>query len=592
MTMTSNDENSKFSISSVASTLNEGYQIPIESTDYKGLEKLDPRLVDREWRLNNLYLIINKEGKLVKFKLNSVQKEFLRTLHYKNIILKARQLGFTTFICIFMFDYVLFNSNKNAGILAHTQSDATVIFRKVKVAWDNFPKQIKEYLGLNTTEDSKIEYKFTNGSVMRIATSLRSGTYQIILVTEFGKVCARFPEKAQEVITGTLPAVPKAGVIFIESTAEGEDGFYYEMVQAARRLSATRVPLTIKDYKFFFYPWFRDSANQIEGDHIILDEETENYFRSLEQILWRGEQEFPKAYKNWYFLEKKTLRHKMKQENPSTPDEAFLSTGNKLFKADVLNAQREHYVTEPLYIDGNRDNGVDGCFLIYIPFVKGHIYALGADVSLGIKRDSSTMCVIDFTIGEIVMTYRSERIDPTSFAYDIKRGALMYGGCLVAPEANNVGILTCATLNEIYPGMIYTQIRSGLLEDHPTQKLGWQSNGATKPKMMYELSVALEDNLLMCHDANTLVEASRFNKEDSLKIESASALSTQEESETRHFDALTAAAIAWQMRTQASRGGGSDDSEQQTRILQRRANHVNQDTSSSSTTPRRRNNYV
>lgn len=544
------------------------YVVPIESTDYRGIEKLDPRLADREWRLNNLYYVINEDGKLVKFKLRDAQRALLKGLHYKNIILKARQLGFTTFICIFMLDYVLFNSNKNAGILAHTQSDATVIFRKVKVAWDNFPKQIKEYLHLQSTEDSKVEYKFTNGSVFRIATSLRSGTYQIVLITEFGKVCAHFPEKAQEVITGTLPAVPKHGMVFIESTAEGEGGPYYEMVQSARRQAVTRIPLTMKDYKFFFFPWYQNPLNQIEGDSVPIDDATENYFRGLEQLLWQGKQTFPRAYKNWYFLEKKTQRHKMKQEHPSTPDEAFLSSGNKLFKSEVLSAQRERYVIDPVFVEGDDENGVDGCFVIYVPFVKGHVYALGADVSLGIKRDASTMCVVDFTTGEVVMTYRSEKIDPTSFAYEIKRAALMYGGCLVAPEANNVGLVTCVTLNEIYPGMIYTQVREGLLEEHPTQKLGFLSTGATKPKMMHELAVAFEDDELRCHDNTILVEASRFNREDCLKAESASALASQEEGETRHFDLLIATAIAWQMRNHVNRG--SADPEMEARIAHRR----------------------
>ena len=545
-------------------TLPISYVVPIASTDYKGLENIDPRLVDREWRLNNLYKIINKHGNLVRFKLNDAQRKLLSEIHYKNIILKARQLGFTTFICIFMLDYALFNSYKNVGILAHTQSDAAVIFRKVKIAWDNFPKPIKEFLHLETTEDSKIEYKFTNGSVMRIATSLRSGTYQMILVTEFGKVCAHFPEKADETITGTLPAVPNNGVVFIESTAEGEGGHYYEMVQEAREMKMMNIPLTNKDFKFFFFPWFDNPENQTFADNVPIDSETNRYLDTVERDV-RGGVPLPQPYRNWYYLEKKSQREKMKQENPSSPDEAFLVSGNKLFPSDIITAQRNLYVFDPITV-------LSSGLRVYKHFVKGHVYGLGADVSLGIKRDSSTMCVMDYTTGEIVATYRSETIDPVMFAYEIKSVAIMYGACLAAPEANNVGILTCSKLNEIYTN-IYTQTRTGLIEDHPTQKLGWLSTPSSKPRMMNEFSVGLADDDIKCHDNMMLIEASKFNTEDALKIETISALTTESNNgtQTRHFDLLIAGAIAWQLRAYASRG--REDSEQIAAVVARRAEH-------------------
>lgn len=540
------------------------YVIPITSTDYKGLENIDPRLVDREWRLNNLYKIINKHGNLVRFKLNDAQRKLLSEIHYKNIILKARQLGFTTFICIFMLDYALFNSYKNVGILAHTQSDAAVIFRKVKIAWDNFPKAIKEFLHLETTEDSKVEYKFTNHSVMRIATSLRSGTYQMILITEFGKVCAHFPDKADETITGTLPAVPNNGVVFIESTAEGEGGHYYDMVQIAREMKMMNIPLTNKDFKFFFFPWFDNPENQIEAQSVPIDAETNRYLDTVERDI-RGGVPLPQSYRNWYYLEKKTQRDKMKQENPSSPDEAFLVSGNKMFSADVILAQRSLYAHDPLRVtsDGLR---------VFKEFVKGHVYGLGADVSLGVKRDSSTMCVIDFTTGEIVATYRSETIDPVMFAYEIKKVALMYGGCIAAPEANTVGILTCSKLNEIYAN-VYTQVRSGLLEEQVTQKLGWLSTPSSKPRMMNEFSVGLADDELKCHDNMILIEASKFNKEDALKMETVSAAANDSNAgvQTRHFDLLTSAAIAWQLRNYATKG--MESGEKVAAVVARRAEH-------------------
>ena len=513
----------------------ETYIIPVQSTDYKGLEAIDPRLVDREWRLDNLYKVINEAGEIVQFKLRPAQKKLLREMHYKNIILKARQLGFTTFICIFLLDYALFNRNKQIGIIGPTQNDTSVIFRKIKVAWESFPDPIKKFLGLSTLGDSKVEYEFTNGSIMRIATSLRSGTYQAVLITEFGKICSRFPDKAEEIITGTLPAVPANGLIFIESTAEGEDGPYYDMVQDAMEAKKMQRVLTTKEYKFFFFPWYDNPADVVAGD-VPISSEVNEYLNKVERITMKT---LTKEQRNWYYLEGKIQKFKMKQEHPSTPDEAFLTSGNKLFEGQMIDTHRELYVADPIAIEGD--------FVIYKRFVKSHVYGLGADVSQGVKRDSSTIAVIDFTTGELVMTYRSNEIDPVTFAHDIKKAALMYGGCIAAPEANNVGLTTCVTLHSIYPN-IYTQQREGTLEITSTNKLGWLTTTLTKPKMMYELSEAIGDENIRIYDESVLLEAKRMNKEDTLQVQFAA------DSMTRHFDLVTAVAIAWQMRAYVYRG--------------------------------------
>lgn len=512
----------------------DSYQIPIASTDYVGIEEHDPRLADREWRLNNLYTVLNEDGDLVRFRLRPAQLKLLRNMHYRNIILKARQLGFTTFICIFMLDYALFNRNKQLGIIAHTQTDATVIFRKVKVAWENFPQELKEFIGLTTEGDSKTEYEFSNGSVMRISTSLRSGTYQMVLVTEFGKICAHFPEKAEEIVTGTFPAVPAKGVVFIESTAEGEDGRFHDMVEEAMAMFEAHMPLTSKDYKFFFYPWYENPANVLQGNIEGVPYELTKYFNEVEELL---KIQITSEQRVWYYVERKTQRDKMKQEHPSTPEEAFLTSGNKLFSPESIKVQ-QFMVREPIRVDGD--------FKFFAEFVPGHLYGLGADVSEGVKLDSSAIVVIDFTTSEVVLTYKNNTIPPLAFAHEIKKAALWFGGCIAAPESNSVGHTTCVILNQIYTN-IFTQYRTGQTEDKPTQKLGWDTNSATKPRMMYDLSESVGDSEFKIVDRMLLIEAQKYNKEDSLQTSTVP-------NTTRHFDLLMAAAIAWQMRIYATKG--------------------------------------
>jgi hypothetical protein len=67
-------------------------------------------------------------------------------------------------------------------------------------------------------------------------------------VSEFGKICAQFPLKAQEIISGALPAVDHNGVICIQSTAEGREGAFYDMTQRAHALQQQGRPLSKLDY--------------------------------------------------------------------------------------------------------------------------------------------------------------------------------------------------------------------------------------------------------------------------------------------------------------------------------------------------------
>ena len=130
------------------------------------------KLGNRNWRLDNLYYIINKQGEKVRFKTNWAQKEVFNNIHNNNIILKARQLGISTFICILFLDTCLFNSNVSAGIIAHRREDAQKLFEKVKFAFDNLPEGMQAYFKPDTSTVGML--KFPNNSTIRIDTSIRS----------------------------------------------------------------------------------------------------------------------------------------------------------------------------------------------------------------------------------------------------------------------------------------------------------------------------------------------------------------------------------------------------------------------------------
>lgn len=297
------------------------------------------KLGDQYWRLNNLYFIKNKEGKKVKFRFNWVQELLYFSLHYFNIILKARQLGFTTFIMIYFLDSCLFNSNQSAGVIAHTREDAQDLFDgKVKFAYENLPDWLRA--ARQAEEDSARKLSFNNGSSILVGTSLRSGTFQKLLISEYGKISAKYPDKAKEIKTGALNTVEAGQQIFVESTAEGRVGEFYNLVEAARKLRDSNKALARLEPKFFFYAWWENPEYTALPDEIkaaVLTAEHKKYFRELES---QGV-ELSLAQKVWYVLKEAQQGDDMTQEYPSTPDEAFQGSLKGAFYTAEMKKIRE-----------------------------------------------------------------------------------------------------------------------------------------------------------------------------------------------------------------------------------------------------------
>jgi hypothetical protein len=274
---------------------------------------------NRRWRLNNLYTCQTKEGRIVPFRLNWAQEALLDGLHECNLILKARQLGFTTFLQLFMLDACLFNSNVRAGTIAHRLDDARVIFRdKVKFPYDMLPEQLKTARPI--VKDSADELIFANNSSIRVSTSMRSGTLQYLHISEYGQLCANFREKAREVRTGALNTVQAGQVVFIESTADGHEGHFYELCEAAQARQRIGGPLTQLDFKFNFFPWWKAPEYEIDPAGVVIEENFRRYFDTLEEAHTIS---LSPSQRAWYVKKADTQLEDMKREYPSTPEEAF-----------------------------------------------------------------------------------------------------------------------------------------------------------------------------------------------------------------------------------------------------------------------------
>lgn len=309
-------------------------------------------LADPIWRICNLYHIVDKSGQLVQFRPNEIQMDFLTNMGYRNLILKARQMGFSTLIQIAILDQAIFLDNIHAGIIAQDDPTAAKIFAdKIKVAWDNMPKwvhAIRKAVG-----NSERELRFDNGSYVRVATSLRSATLQYLHVSEFGKICARFPIKAKEVMTGSIPAVHDQGFVFIESTAEGRQGKFFELVQEAQDRRKAGTKLGPRDYRLHFYAWF-DCPDYRQDWPEEITQDDAAYFRTVTDqtgVEISPEQMF------WYVATRRQNfagdTHMMRQEYPSMPDEAFeRSTEGTWFVTQMAELRRHGRITKVPWIRG------------------------------------------------------------------------------------------------------------------------------------------------------------------------------------------------------------------------------------------------
>jgi len=327
----------------------------------------DINLASKTWRLSNLYQVVDKAGDVVLFRPNEVQAQLYNDLHYLNVILKARQEGFTTFACIYFLDECLFNPHVEAGVIAHTKEDAMDIFRrKVQFPYEHLPSDIRAQRRLVT--DSKSKMAFPNGSVLNVATSARSATLQYLLVSELGKIARKFPEKAREIMTGALESVGRGDtMVIVESTGEGRSGAFYDLCDQAQRRLQAGTPLTRMDYLFHFFPWYRCPDYRL-ADTVEITRDMQEYFAKVEaetRTVLNIQQ------RAWYIKKHALLGDDMKREYPSTPDEAFESgIEGTYFKSQFVRARQQKRITKVPWTDGVCvdtwwDLGVDDCTTIW-----------------------------------------------------------------------------------------------------------------------------------------------------------------------------------------------------------------------------------
>ena len=302
-------------------------QLPADSHKIK---KLFKKLKSRKWRLNNLYYITDKDGNHIKFKMSKEQEYYYDNEHTRNVILKVRQLGFTTLMCIVQLDAALFEK-KHCAMIAHTLHDAEQLFdNKIRYAYKHLPAIVKA-ANPEVKANSK-QIKFQKGGSVTVSTSFRGGTLQRLHVSEFGKICAKYPEKAREIVTGATEALGQNSIITYESTAEGRSGYFFDYcMESQKRVGKPHHKL---QRKFFFFTWWTHAEYSLAGANaVVIPADLEVYFKEVEKAL---NITLTHAQKAWYASKVDDLGADVFREYPTTPDEAFKTVLEGAYYADII----------------------------------------------------------------------------------------------------------------------------------------------------------------------------------------------------------------------------------------------------------------
>jgi hypothetical protein len=293
-----------------------------------------------------------KDGPLVAFELNPMQfrwatitldETYLKDLPVRQVILKARQFGFSTAIQALAFYFSSTESGFNTTTIAH-KGDATSHLHEMSRRF------LRNLIARPRTER-------TNGKILRWAPPHDS---RISLETAGNKEAGRsltnrllhmseiafweWPETTRLGIVQTCPNTP-GSFIFEESTANGVGGTFHDQYWRARQGKG--------DYRGLFFGWHENPKyaltlrpTQVPEILSSLDREEregiERWGWTPGQIAWRR-----------MMIEDACEGSVLKfhQEYPSYDREAFLVSGRPVFDQQILQTRLQE-------LEGNRENGV------------------------------------------------------------------------------------------------------------------------------------------------------------------------------------------------------------------------------------------
>jgi hypothetical protein len=395
--------------------------------------------------------IRNRNRRVCPFRLGRVQQDIENRAGKRNIVLKARQVGVTTYVAARFFISTITQGGTLSVQVAHDQQSAEEIFRIVHRFLENLPEKWRRS-ALRTSRANVRQIVLPRlDSEYRVETAAdpnagRGLTIQNLHCSEV----ARWPRDVEETLASLRAAVPQEGEIFLESTADGAGGTFYEEWQAAPQTGYVR----------HFYPWWWEPTYRRETDisDFSLDE--------LELIEKHGLDAAQVAFRREMWA---NFRNRAPEEYAENAIACFLVSGNCIFDCEVLDRK----LKQPMdYVSSGDNNRL----LRFLPAVPGKEYIVGVDPASGDEHgDNACAQIIDTEKGmqcaELLGHY-----DPHELAIHILMLAREYNNATLAVERNNTmggEVLSQLRMDSNYP---YVYSAGG--------KPGWLTSSATRPKMI------------------------------------------------------------------------------------------------------------
>jgi hypothetical protein len=453
--------------------------------DYETLvlygRKLDKRFAGgetvQELLMRALLKVRDKQGRLVPLIPNAAQRAYASQCTRRNIVLKARQLGITTFVAARFFLKTITRPGTLTVQVAHDQRSAEEIFRIVHRFLENLPHTLRQG-ALMTSRANVRQIVFPRlDSEYRVETAADPCAGRGLTIRNLhGSEVARWPREAAATLASLRAAVPREGEIVLESTPNGAGGCFYEEWQNAGKTG----------YQRHFLPWWLEAEYARPGVHVgaLTDEEEELVRRehlSEAQIAFRREVQAQ-------------FRKFAVEEFAEDAESCFLASNECLFDVPTLEARRKQLGPAA----EARDNAQ---LLIFLPAKPGAEYVIGVDpAGGGVDGDYACAEVIERTTGMQCAELHGH-FPPQELAAKIAALGREYNDAVIAVERNNHGHAVLAHLeaSEHYRNVF----------EQGNQR-GWLTSSVTRPRMISEFAAVMAAQPGLFYSARLMEECRTF----------------------------------------------------------------------------------
>jgi hypothetical protein len=487
---------------------------------------------DYQFYAKSAIKIRTKENDLQQMRFNSPQEKLHAAIEAQRqetgkvriIILKARQQGFSTYVHGRMY-WTLSQRIARKGLVVAHQSDSS------RALWDMYKrthKEMPEVLKPATAYSSRKELVFDKlDSGIMVATAggegvARGETFSDVHLSEV----AFWPvATASENLNALLQAIPNGPhtSIYVESTANGMSGVFYNLWQGAIRGENGFLP--------FFSPWHDTPEYK--------DEVPEDFEQTYEEMDLVRDHGLTNGQLMW--RRKKIAQNgldKFKQEYPITAEEAFIASGRPVFEPEVVHSMLKES-KPPLYqmaMEGKTfSKHTRGELKVWKERELGEQYWIGADVAMGSREGDWSVAQVLDSQQRLVAQWRG-KIHPDAFADVLEALGFYFNEAWVAVENNSHGLWTAVRLGRdlAYP-FTWTDVSEGQLNDRETINIGFRMSVKTKPMVIDKLRSALRNGDLFIEDRETLQEMLTYIVNESGKYEAEQGC---------HDDTVTSLALA------------------------------------------------